>query len=117
MRFDEKVQVASPAWHRHHFRRNHLPKLKMLSKMRMLNTLWVIMMAMKIVIMMVMVMRRTMKTFGGKRRIISNANEEDKFVRDDDIHIMMHVCLSVCLSVTKNEHFFLLVSCNHLNHP
>jgi len=23
----------------------------------------------------------------------------------------------VCLSVTKNKHFLLLVSCNHLNHP
>ena len=35
---------------------------------------------------------------------------------DDDIYIMMK-CLSVCLSVTKNDHFLLGVSCNHLNHP
>ena len=30
----------------------------------------------------------------------------------DDIYIMMQ-----CLFVTKNEHFLLGVSCNHLNHP
>ena len=30
-----------------------------------------------------------------------------------DIYIMMHVCLSV----TKNDHFLLGVSCNHLNPP
>ena len=40
-------------------------------------------------------------------------NDDDD---NDDIYIMMK-CLSVCLSVTKNEHFLLLVSCNHLNHP
>ena len=34
----------------------------------------------------------------------------------DDIYIMMK-CLSVCLSVTKNDHFLLGVSCNHLNPP
>ena len=37
------------------------------------------------------------------------------FVDDDDIYIMMQ-----CLSVTKNDHFLLGVSCNHLNphnHP
>ena len=33
-----------------------------------------------------------------------------------DIYIMMK-CLSVCLSVTKNHHFLLWVSCNHLNPP
>ena len=32
---------------------------------------------------------------------------------DGDIYIMMHVCLFV----TKNDHFLLGVSCNHLNHP
>ena len=32
---------------------------------------------------------------------------------DDDIYIMM----SVCLSVTKNHHFLLGVSCDHLNYP
>ena len=32
---------------------------------------------------------------------------------NDDIYIMMHVCLFV----TKNEHFLLGVSCNHLNPP
>ena len=32
---------------------------------------------------------------------------------DGDIYIMMHVCLFV----TKNEHFLLGVSCNHLNPP
>ena len=31
----------------------------------------------------------------------------------DDIYIMM----SVCLSVTKNHHFLLGVSCDHLNYP
>ena len=35
---------------------------------------------------------------------------------DDDIYIMVK-CLFVCMFVTKNHHFFLLVSCNHLNHP
>ena len=35
---------------------------------------------------------------------------------DGDIYIMMK-CLSVCLSVTKNDHFLLGVSCNHLNPP
>ena len=30
----------------------------------------------------------------------------------DDIYIMMK-----CLFVTKNDHFLLGVSCNHLNHP
>ena len=32
---------------------------------------------------------------------------------DDDIYIMMHVCLFV----TKNDHFLLGVSCDHLNPP
>ena len=41
-----------------------------------------------------------------------DGDEED----DDDIYIMMK-CLSVCLFVTKNEHFLLGVSCNHLNPP
>ena len=45
-------------------------------------------------------------------------DEDDiDFVSDDkddgDIYIMMHVCLCV----TKNEHFLLGVSCNHLNPP
>ena len=31
---------------------------------------------------------------------------------DDDIYIMMR-----CLSVTKNHHFLLGVSCDHLNYP
>ena len=31
---------------------------------------------------------------------------------DDDIYIMMK-----CMCVTKNHHFLLGVSCNHLNHP
>ena len=35
---------------------------------------------------------------------------------DDDIYIMMK-CVSVCVFVTKNDHFLLGVSCNHLNHP
>ena len=35
---------------------------------------------------------------------------------DDDINIMMK-CLSVCVSVTKNDHFLLGVSCNHLQPP
>ena len=36
--------------------------------------------------------------------------------QDGDISIMTE-CLSVCLSVTKNDHFLLGVSCNHLNPP
>ena len=42
--------------------------------------------------------------------------ENIDFDVDDDIYIMMK-CLSVCLFVTKNEHFLLGVSCNHLNPP
>ena len=38
-------------------------------------------------------------------------DEEDED-DDDDIYIMMQ-----CLFVTKNHHFLLGVSCNHLNHP
>ena len=33
--------------------------------------------------------------------------------KEGDIYIMMHVCLFV----TKNDHFLLGVSCNHLNPP
>ena len=33
-----------------------------------------------------------------------------------DIYILMK-CLSVCVFVTKNDHFLLGVSCNHLNPP
>ena len=43
-------------------------------------------------------------------------HDDDDDDDDDDIYIMMK-CLSVCLSVTKNDHFLLEVSCNHLNHP
>ena len=39
--------------------------------------------------------------------------DDDDVGDDDDIYIMMHVCLCV----TKNDHFLLGVSCNHLNHP
>ena len=38
--------------------------------------------------------------------------DDNHDVDDDDIYIMMQ-----CLFVTKNEHFLLGVSCNHLNHP
>ena len=37
-----------------------------------------------------------------------NDDDED----GDDIYIMVK-----CLFVTKNHHFLLWVSCNHLNHP
>ena len=37
----------------------------------------------------------------------------DKLINGDDIYIMM----SVCVFVTKNDHFLLGVSCNHLNPP
>ena len=38
---------------------------------------------------------------------------DDEGGDDVDIYIMMHVCLFV----TKNDHFLLGVSCNHLNPP
>ena len=45
-----------------------------------------------------------------------NGNEDDADdevnVNSDDKYIMMQ-----CLFVTKNQHFLLGVSCNHLNHP
>ena len=41
----------------------------------------------------------------------SDGTEVNKDV-DGDIYIMMQ-----CLCVTKNEHFLLGVSCNHLNYP
>ena len=44
-------------------------------------------------------------------------DDDDGDGGDDDIYIMMSVCLSVCLSVTKNHHFLLGVSCDHLNPP
>ena len=44
-----------------------------------------------------------------------NAANDDGEDDDVDIYIMIK-CLSVCLSVTKNDHFLLGVSCNHLNH-
>ena len=56
-------------------------------------------------------------------------NDVDHRHRNIDIHLddhddlddvdkyIMVKCLSVCLSVTKNDHFLLGVSCNHLNHP
>ena len=40
-------------------------------------------------------------------------NGDDDDDDADDIYIMMHVCLFV----TKNDHFLLGVSCNHLNPP
>ena len=38
---------------------------------------------------------------------------DDDAYNDGDIYIMM----SVCLCVTKNHHFLLGVSCDHLNYP
>ena len=43
-------------------------------------------------------------------------SQEYRRVPVGDIYIMMK-CLSVCLSVTKNDHFLLGVSCDHLNPP
>ena len=43
-------------------------------------------------------------------------SEDDDNCNNGDIYIMMK-CLSVCLSVTKNHHFLLGVSCDHLNYP
>ena len=40
-------------------------------------------------------------------------DDEVLYVFDDYIYIMMHVCLFV----TKNDHFLLGVSCDHLNPP
>ena len=45
-----------------------------------------------------------------------NAYDDNNDDDGGDIYIMMK-CVSVCLSVTKNHHFLLGVSCNHLNHP
>ena len=47
--------------------------------------------------------------------VLDGAKNDDSDDSDDqdDIYIMM----SVCLCVTKNHHFLLGVSCNHLNHP
>ena len=50
---------------------------------------------------------------GGELGLIDDDDDDDD---DDDIYIMVK-CLFVCMFVTKNHHFFLLVSCNHLNHP
>ena len=36
---------------------------------------------------------------------------------DDNDDYIYYDEVSVCLSVTKNHHFLLGVSCNHLNHP
>ena len=44
--------------------------------------------------------------------IDSTTGNDEVVDDDDDIYIMMQ-----CLFVTKNEHFLLGVSCNHLNHP
>ena len=43
----------------------------------------------------------------------NDENDYDNDDDDDDIYIMMQFCLFV----TKNEHFLLSVSCNHLNPP
>ena len=48
---------------------------------------------------------------GGYAKVFDDDDDDD-----DDIYIMVK-CLFVCMFVTKNHHFFLLVSCNHLNHP
>ena len=38
--------------------------------------------------------------------------DDDDDYNDDDIYIMMQ-----CVFVTKNHHFLLGVSCDHLNYP
>ena len=43
-------------------------------------------------------------------KIWRNCDDDDDDDDEDDIYIMMQ-----CLSVTKNDHFLLGVSCNHLN--
>ena len=40
-------------------------------------------------------------------------SDDDDLNGDDDIYIMM----SVCGCVTKNHHFLLGISCDHLNYP
>ena len=47
-------------------------------------------------------------------KMVSDNGDDDG--HSDDIRIMMK-CVSVCVFVTKNHHFFLGVSCNHLNPP
>ena len=36
---------------------------------------------------------------------------------DDDDAADIYIMMNVCLSVTKNHHFLLGVSCDHLNYP
>ena len=45
--------------------------------------------------------------------LICKHDRDDDVGDNGDIYIMMHVCLSV----TKNHHFLLGVSCNHVNSP
>ena len=40
-------------------------------------------------------------------------HDDDESDCDDDIYIMMK-CVCVCVFVTKNDHFLLGLSCNHL---
>ena len=57
-----------------------------------------------------------LKQSGLDRNSKSVFTDDDDDDGDGDVYIMMK-CLSVCLSVTKNHHFLLGVSCNHLNPP
>ena len=49
---------------------------------------------------------------GNLSSLVPFVSDDDDDGDDDDIYIMMQ-----CLFVTKNEHFLLGVSCNHLNPP
>ena len=42
--------------------------------------------------------------------------DDDEEGGGDDIYVY-YDAVFVCVSVTKNDHFLLGVSCNHLNHP
>ena len=58
-----------------------------------------------------------MVRLGAEGKVQGSGDTDDGVDNDDgvdsDIYIMMHVCLFV----TKNDHFLLGVSCNHLNPP
>ena len=75
-------------------------------------TMVIMIMAMMIMVMMIMVMMIVVPLHL-HHPVRAPCSRGDY---DHDIYIMMK-CLSVCLSVTKNDHFLLGVSCNHLNPP
>ena len=49
--------------------------------------------------------------------LIQTDDDDDGDDDDDDDDDIYYDAVCVCLSVTKNHHFLLGVSCNHLNPP